>query len=83
VGYPKIQHGTSYVMAVQLGRGGPSGRQLLTYSQSSDPTSPFYADQTRVYAREGWDTVKYTPLQLARDRNLRTYLVTDHRRGGR
>jgi acyl-homoserine-lactone acylase len=75
IGYPKITHGTSYVMAVRLGRGAPSGRQLLSYSQSTDPTSPYYADQTRRYSREGWDTIKYTPLQLAADRAVRSYLV--------
>jgi acyl-homoserine-lactone acylase len=46
VGYPKVVHGTSYVMAVVLGPHGPSGRQILTYSQSTDPTSPWYADPT-------------------------------------
>jgi acyl-homoserine-lactone acylase len=80
VGYPKITHGTSFVMAVALRRGrAPEGRQILTYSQSTDPTSPWYGDQTRLYAREGWDAVKYTPAQLATDRRVRTYLVTGRR----
>lgn len=74
-GYPKIQHGASYVLAVQLGRGGPWGRQILTYSQSADPTSRHYGDQTRLYSREGWDGVKFTRAQLAADRNARAYVV--------
>ena len=45
VGYPKIAHGSSFVMAVELGGNGPSGRQILTYSQSTNPHSPYYADQ--------------------------------------
>jgi acyl-homoserine-lactone acylase len=79
VGYPKIVHGTSYVMAVSFGRGGPSGRQILTYSQSTNPNSPYYADQTRLYSGKGWDTVKYTDAQLAADRNVRTYYVSEPR----
>jgi len=75
VGYPKILHGSSFVMAVELGRNGPSGRQILTYSQSSNPNSPYYADQTRLYSGKGWDTIKYTDAQLAADPNLRTYTV--------
>ncbi|GIJ19826.1 aculeacin A acylase [Micromonospora lutea] len=75
VGYPKVRHGTSYLMAVELGRGGPSGRQLLTYSQSANPNSPWYADQTRLYSAKGWDTVKFTPKQLRSDPNLVTYRV--------
>jgi len=75
VGYPKILHGSSFVMAVELGPNGPSGRQILTYSQSSNPNSPYYADQTRLYSGKGWDTIKYTDAQLAADPNLRTYTV--------
>jgi acyl-homoserine-lactone acylase len=75
VGYPKIRHGASYVLAVQLGRGGPSGRQILTYSQSTDPTSRHSGDQTRLYSREGWDGVKFTWAQLAADRHTRAYVV--------
>jgi acyl-homoserine-lactone acylase len=77
VGYPKIMHGSSYVMAVQLGRGGPSGRQILTYSQSTNPNSPYYADQTRLYSRKGWDTIKFTEVQLAADPNVRAYVVSE------
>ena len=29
---------------------------MLTYSQSADPTSPHYADQTRLYRDGGWVT---------------------------
>jgi acyl-homoserine-lactone acylase len=75
VGYPKIEHGTSYVLAVEFGKDGPSGRQILTYSQSADPNSPYFADQTRLYAEKGWDTVKYTDAQINADPNLRRYTV--------
>jgi acyl-homoserine-lactone acylase len=79
VGYPKVVHGTSFVMAVSFDRRGPSGRQILTYSQSSNPNSPYYADQTRLFSGKGWDTVKYTEAQLAADRNVRTYYVSEPR----
>jgi acyl-homoserine-lactone acylase len=80
VGYPKIVHGSSFVMAVQLGPTGPTGRQILTYSQSTDPNSPYYADQTRLYSRKGWDTIKYTDAQISADPNLRTYTVQEDKR---
>jgi acyl-homoserine-lactone acylase len=80
VGYPKIVHGSSFVMAVELGRRGPTGRQILTYAQSTNPNSPYYADQTRLYSQHGWDTIKYTDAQLAADHNLRTYMVREDKR---
>ncbi|MEU0155016.1 acylase [Micromonospora fulviviridis] len=79
VGYPKVRHGTSYLMAVELGPDGPSGRQLLTYSQSANPNSPWYADQTTLYSRKGWDTIKYTERQLRADPNLVSYRVGERR----
>ncbi|WP_245673855.1 acylase [Actinoplanes rectilineatus] len=76
VGYPQVTHGSSFVMAVELGPHGPSGRQILTYSQSTNPNSPWYADQTLLYSGKGWDTVKYTEEQITADPNLRTYRIT-------
>jgi acyl-homoserine-lactone acylase len=74
-GYPKIVSGSSFVMAVELGAHGPSGRLILTYSQSSNPTSPYYADQTELFSRKGFDTIKYTQAQLSADPNLRTFVI--------
>ncbi|WP_028569490.1 acylase [Salinispora tropica] len=79
VGYPKVLHGTSFLMAVELGSNGPSGRQILTYSQSANPNSPWYADQTRLYSGKGWDTIKFTQRQLRADPNLVTYRVGEQR----
>ncbi|MGV9805129.1 acylase [Micromonospora chersina] len=79
VGYPKVRHGTSYLMAVELGPDGPSGRQLLTYSQSANPNSPWYADQTTLYSRKDWDTIKFTERQLRADPNLVSYRVGSNR----
>jgi acyl-homoserine-lactone acylase len=80
VGYPKIEDGASFVMAVELGSNGPTGRQILTYSQSTNPNSPYYADQTLLYSQKGWDTIKYTDAQIAADPNLRTYIVWERKR---
>ncbi|MGK5738549.1 acylase [Micromonospora sp. URMC 103] len=80
VGYPKVVHGSSFVMAVELGSHGPSGRQILTYSQSTNPNSPWYGDQTALYSRKGWDTIKYTEAQIKADLHLRTYRVGEGRR---
>ncbi len=52
--YGDINHGSSFVQAVELTPGCPKARTILTYSQSTDPTNPYYADQNRVYAEKGW-----------------------------
>jgi len=75
VGYPKVASGASFVMAVELGRGAPTGRLILTYSQSTNPNSPHYADQTTLYSTKGWDTIKFTEGQLRADPNVRGYVV--------
>jgi len=55
-----LAHGSSFIQAVQFdGDGCPDARTILTYSQSSNPRSPHYADQTRLYARSGWATDRF------------------------
>ena len=34
---------------------GPRSEGFLSYSQSTDPTSPHHSDQTELYSRKGWD----------------------------
>jgi acyl-homoserine-lactone acylase len=38
---------------------------LLTYSQSDNPDSPRYADQTRLFSRRQWVTPYFCPAQVA------------------
>jgi acyl-homoserine-lactone acylase len=59
--------GSSFVMAAELTREGPRGRAILRYSQSENPRSRHYADQTRLYARERWLPLRFTERQIRSD----------------
>ncbi len=63
-GWTSIRHGASWVYAVEFTDEGPQSRGILTYSQSTDPTSPHFADQTRLYSRKGWDDLLFTPEEV-------------------
>lgn len=78
-GYPDVEFGSSFVMVAELGRRGPQSRAVLTYSQSTDPTSPHYADQTRLYSRKQWVDLPYRPGDVARQAVSRTHLVERRR----
>ena len=45
--------GSSFVMAAELTRDGPRGRAILRYSQSENPRSRHFADQTRLVLARG------------------------------
>ncbi len=52
-----LAHGSSFIQTVSFtGNGCPDARTILTYSQSTNPTSKHYADQTRLYSQGGWAT---------------------------
>ena len=53
-GYPNVPHGSSFVQAVHVTGGCPDVRTILTYSQSTNPNSPFFGDQTRMFSRKEW-----------------------------
>ena len=68
-GYPNVPHGSSYVQAVELPRRGCARvRTILTYSQSTSPESPFFADQTRMFSRKRWVKPPFCPAQMRRAR---------------
>jgi len=50
-GYPVI-HGSSFLLLLSFTDDGPKAQAVLTYSQSGDPSSPHYTDQTRMFAKE-------------------------------
>lgn len=58
------RHGSSYVQVVGFDATGPVADTVLSYSQSPDPASPWYADQTRLYAKKAWVRFPFTPAQI-------------------
>jgi len=37
----------------------PDARTILTYSLSTDPTNPHYADQTALFSKKRWVTDRF------------------------
>jgi acyl-homoserine-lactone acylase len=59
--YAAVSYGSSHIQGVAfLGDGQVDARTILTYSQSTDPTSPFSADQTRMFSKEKWVRFPFT-----------------------
>jgi acyl-homoserine-lactone acylase len=72
-GYTPIVHGNSYIQVVTWDDDDmPDARGLLTYSQSPEPDSPHYYDQTELYARGEWVQLPFTEEEILADPNLRT-----------
>jgi acyl-homoserine-lactone acylase len=70
VGYAPITYGSSYIQAVTFTPSGPDARALVTYSESSDPANPHYADITKLFSRSEWVTMPFAEGDIRRDPNL-------------
>lgn len=77
-GYSPITAGNSYIQVIGWdsdGRVDPSA--ILTYSQSEDPRSPHFADQTRVYSQSQWLSLPFYEEEIAADPNLVTLVLNE------
>ena len=70
--YGRILFGDSLIMFTELRRSGPVSQGTLTYSQATDPTSPWHANLTRLYARGRYVPLPYTAAALRAERGTRT-----------
>jgi acyl-homoserine-lactone acylase len=68
--YGEVITGSSLVMTTELTKRGPRSEGILTYSQATDPTSPWFANMTRLYSQKKWVKLRYTAAELARDPHL-------------
>ncbi len=57
-------HGTSYIQTVQFTDSGVNAQAFLTYSQSTNPASPNFADQTARFAAKQWITLPFTEAAI-------------------
>ena len=56
--------GNSYIQAVTWDDDCPVAETILLSSQSSDPDSPHFADQTELYGRKEWVSFPYCEAQI-------------------
>ena len=59
-------HGSSYIQIISFDENGPIADAILSYSQSTNPASPYYGDQTRNYSNKHWNRLPFTPQAIAR-----------------
>ena len=70
--YGEVYDGSSLVMTTELTAQGPRSEGILTYSQATNPKSPWFANMTKLYSRGRWVPLPYTAGALARDHGRRT-----------
>jgi acyl-homoserine-lactone acylase len=79
VGYAPIAYGSSYIHTVTFTESGPDARALITYSESTDPESPHYADVTKLFSRSGWVKMPFAEGDIRRDPNLQVIKLSEKR----
>lgn len=75
-GYPVV-FGNSYIQAVTWENGRVHAEGFLTYSQSTDPASPHFADFTRAYSRKEWHRFPFTADEIAAAKESEQRLVRE------
>lgn len=70
-------HGSSYIQIVGFDEEGPVADAILSYSQSTNPASPHYADQTRMYAKKEWNRLPFTPEEIEAQKTGETIRISE------
>jgi acyl-homoserine-lactone acylase len=66
-GFGEVAGGSSYVQVVTWNNGRcPDAATILTYSQSANPRSPFFADQGPLFSRKQWVPVRFCRRDVVR-----------------
>ncbi|MDE1169290.1 MAG: acylase [Pseudomonas sp.] len=62
-----VDGGSSYIQLVRFDDHGPVAQGLLAMSQSSDPASKHFKDQTLLFSAQQWRPLPFTPEQIKAD----------------
>jgi len=54
-----ITHGSSFIVTLGFDNDGPVAQALLSYSQSGNASSDYFADQTELYANKRWRDIRF------------------------
>ncbi len=72
--YGEVIQGSSMVLATELRKRSPIARGILTFSQATDPTSPWFANMTRLFSEKKWVKLPFTPEQVRKAKRTRVKL---------
>jgi len=69
--------GSSFIQMVtwQPHSAWPVGSTILTYSESSNPSSPHFADQTKLFSKKQFLPDRFCPSQISADPHLQVVTV--------
>jgi acyl-homoserine-lactone acylase len=74
-GFGPILGGSSFVQVVSWNNGPcPTGGSILTYSQSENPASPHFDDQTKLFSKKRWVPDRFCMTSVLRDTKQTTVL---------
>jgi acyl-homoserine-lactone acylase len=79
-GYTDLNYGATYIQAVQFGDRacGPEARTVLGHSLATDPSSPFFANGTKLFLNKEWVDQPFCEADV----EARTQEVARYGRGG-
>ena len=65
-GVTRVEYGSSYIATMQFTAGScpVEARTFVTYSQSENPESPHYNDQTKAFSRKAWHNFPYCEQEI-------------------
>ncbi|MET3134063.1 acyl-homoserine-lactone acylase [Oxalobacteraceae bacterium GrIS 1.11] len=72
-----VTEGSSYIQTVMFDKNGPQAQAMLSYSQSSQAASPYFADQTERFSQKAWITQAYTEAQISADPAYKTMVISE------
>ncbi|EJL02408.1 acyl-homoserine lactone acylase PvdQ [Pseudomonas fluorescens Q2-87] len=76
-GKREVISGTSYLQVVTFDGEGPQAQGLLAFSISSDPASPYSADQTRAFSQKQWSVLPFTEQQIKADPHYQALIIRE------
>lgn len=77
-GHFNVTYGNSYIQTVTWDDNGqPLAEGFVTYSQSTDPASPWFSDMTEAYSAKRWIRFPYSPEDIRADPNLVRYHLVE------
>jgi acyl-homoserine-lactone acylase len=66
-----VNNGSSFMLALEFTDSGPHGVAVLSYSESSDPASEHYSDQTKLFSNSSYRPVLFTEEEITGDPNFK------------